>query len=301
MGTTKNPSPKIKVPKNSQENRTLKEGLIEDDNDDIAYLNFQLIWPVSAMSLVSVFFMALAVSTMEVLPHLEGSPTAGVRVATYGRVATLCNNTNPFEDGMYPSILRQAEMKVTVNVFFRVSVCVPMAIRIFLAMVIRNSFRDEYLCATKSDFLWFLNELTTVLSAVEALCLALFSIITIRFDYPDVYRYSFCTFIFSTIMHMYLRTILSFTTTENTIKLLDKISMSVKCVSAIIFSWMASQFFYFHQDFIGHVTCHGYVHYWNAINEYCLILAYLFFNLTFIIDIRDLRFICYPRTSSGEC
>lgn len=35
---------KVKIPKNSTENRLLKDGLIEDDNEDIAYLNFRLIW-----------------------------------------------------------------------------------------------------------------------------------------------------------------------------------------------------------------------------------------------------------------
>lgn len=35
---------KIKRPKSSKENQSLKEGLIENDNEDIAYLNFRLIW-----------------------------------------------------------------------------------------------------------------------------------------------------------------------------------------------------------------------------------------------------------------
>ena len=34
----------IKVPKNKAEERELKHGLVEDDNEDIAYLNFRLIW-----------------------------------------------------------------------------------------------------------------------------------------------------------------------------------------------------------------------------------------------------------------
>jgi hypothetical protein len=36
--------PNIKVPKNSHDKRLLKKGFIEDDNEDIAYLNFKLIW-----------------------------------------------------------------------------------------------------------------------------------------------------------------------------------------------------------------------------------------------------------------
>jgi hypothetical protein len=36
--------PGVKIPTNKHENRALKAGLDEDDNEDIAYLNFRLIW-----------------------------------------------------------------------------------------------------------------------------------------------------------------------------------------------------------------------------------------------------------------
>lgn len=42
---------------------------------------------------------------------------------------------------MYPSLLRQVEMKVLTNIFFRIAVCVPMAMRIFIALIIRNNVR----------------------------------------------------------------------------------------------------------------------------------------------------------------
>lgn len=34
----------VKVPSDKRENRALKAGHEEDDNEDIAYLNFALIW-----------------------------------------------------------------------------------------------------------------------------------------------------------------------------------------------------------------------------------------------------------------
>lgn len=34
----------VKKPGSLREKRKLKEGLVEDDNEDIAYLNFRLIW-----------------------------------------------------------------------------------------------------------------------------------------------------------------------------------------------------------------------------------------------------------------
>lgn len=36
--------PDIIVPSNSYQNRVLKAGLEEDDNEDIAYLNIRLLW-----------------------------------------------------------------------------------------------------------------------------------------------------------------------------------------------------------------------------------------------------------------
>jgi len=41
---------------------------------------------------------------------------------------------------MWPSFLRQVELKVLSNVCFRVSVCVPMAVRIFVSFIIRLEF-----------------------------------------------------------------------------------------------------------------------------------------------------------------
>jgi hypothetical protein len=45
--------PSVKTPRDSLENRALKEAanFEEDDNEDIAYLNFRLIWSVTMNSL----------------------------------------------------------------------------------------------------------------------------------------------------------------------------------------------------------------------------------------------------------
>lgn len=84
---------------------------------------------------------------------------------------------------MYPSILRQVEMKVLTNIFFRVAVCVPMAVRIFVALVIRNNVRnDEF--TMRNDVFRIFNEIAGIAAIIEVLSLGLFAIITIRFDYP---------------------------------------------------------------------------------------------------------------------
>jgi hypothetical protein len=44
--------PGVKVPSNKYENRILKAGLEEDDNEDIAYLNIRLLWLVLSNNLI---------------------------------------------------------------------------------------------------------------------------------------------------------------------------------------------------------------------------------------------------------
>jgi hypothetical protein len=39
----------------------------------------------------------------------------------------------------------------------------------------------------------------------------------------------------------------------------------------------------------------------DALTEYAAIVAYAVFHLAQLVDIRDIRFICYPRTCGGEC
>jgi ABC-type sugar transport system permease subunit len=89
----------------------------------------------------------------------------------------------PREEGMYPSILRQVEIKVLVNVFFRVAVCVPMAIHIFVALVVRGNLRsDEF--AMRNDVFRIFTNIACIAEIIESLSLGLFAIIHIRFDFP---------------------------------------------------------------------------------------------------------------------
>uniref|UniRef100_A0A1I7Y518 G_PROTEIN_RECEP_F1_2 domain-containing protein n=1 Tax=Steinernema glaseri TaxID=37863 RepID=A0A1I7Y518_9BILA len=83
--------------------------------------------------------------------------------------------------------------------------------------------------------------------------------------------------------------------------LLAKISLLVKLVSFVAFCITAPNFLRFHQSFITSWGCHGYVPEMEALNEYFMFLAYLLFHSSKLIDIRSVRFICFPRTCSGEC
>ncbi|KAI6215459.1 hypothetical protein M3Y94_00387300 [Aphelenchoides besseyi] len=291
--------PGVKVPSNKLENRALKAGHEEDDNEDIAYLNFRLIWPVALTTALSVLFLAIAIGTMEALPHVAFERFALNQLFyMYGKFRGFCNNTIPYEEGMYPSILRQVEMKVLTNIFFRVAVCVPMAVRIFVALVIRNNVRmDEF--TMRHDVFRIFNEIAGVAAIIEVLSLGLFAIVTIRFDFPELYRLAFNCFIICVTIYMYMRTLLSLVPQSN--EFLDNISLIVKFLCTLSFSWTASKFYETHQAFINDPGCHGYVSQKDAVTEYIALGSYFIFHLTQLIDIRDIRFICYPRTCSGEC
>uniref|UniRef100_A0A914Z207 Uncharacterized protein n=1 Tax=Panagrolaimus superbus TaxID=310955 RepID=A0A914Z207_9BILA len=85
------PQQRIKIPKNKIEERELKNGLLEDDNEDIAYLNFKIIWPVGICSAVSVIFLALSLAFMEKINHYTDNRFALNQIwLTYGKLLTLC-------------------------------------------------------------------------------------------------------------------------------------------------------------------------------------------------------------------
>jgi hypothetical protein len=108
--------PGVKIPTNKNENRALKAGLDEDDNEDIAYLNFRLIWcvliftrnfihmssnfilnnatfrPVGFSTFLSLVFLGIAIGTMEALPHVAFERFALNQLFyTYGKFRGFCN------------------------------------------------------------------------------------------------------------------------------------------------------------------------------------------------------------------
>nr|CAD2156804.1 unnamed protein product [Meloidogyne enterolobii] len=296
-----NTSKNIKVPKNAKENQEIKEAanFVEDDNEDIAYLNIPLIWPIAGFSAFSFIFFVAAFAFMELIEHLSFERFAlNQLLYTYGKTLGFCNNTIPYERGMWPSFLRQVELKVLSNVCFRVSVCVPMAVRIFVSFIIRNSYRDYQLVLSNPLMQW-MNELSAPIAIVEIFSLGLFSIITIRFDYPYLHESMFGTFIFSSTMHMFIRTILTFC--KDHLEQVDLCAGTGRLLCCLLYAWTSSQLFQTHQMFIHMPGCHGYVRPSEAITEYIAIFSYGFFSLLQLVDIRNVRFICYPRTCSGEC
>ncbi|KAI1709659.1 hypothetical protein DdX_11047 [Ditylenchus destructor] len=271
----------------------------EDDNEDIAYLNFRLIWPLGVISALSVGFFLLAFASMEWMEHRVFELFAVNKIAVnYGKTPWVCNDTIPYYKGMWPSFLRQVEMKVLTNIFLRVAVCVPMTIRIFVAWCARKSIMEHRLTQI-NKFVAFLNDLAGAIVVAEVLSLSFIVMVTIRFDYPTFYKYAFAVFIVSSSGYMLLRTILSLTSDEN--EVIERLGAAIRLVSTIIFLWTIPQVFHTHLTFVNKVGCHGYFSKPEAVTEYIAILSYLCFNLTHLIEMRDMRFICYPKTCSGEC
>jgi len=229
------------------------------------------------VSVFSMFFFLLACVSAEWINHLSFERFAlNQLLFSYGKTKGFCNNTFPYEQGMWPSFLRQVEMKVLTNVFFRVAVCVPMAVRIFVGLCIRNQTREQP--ATRENiFFYYFHENSGMILVTEVLSLGLFSIVTIRFDYPEFYDVMFGVFVASSTAYMFLRTILSFLPERGDVsggkglmisldppiifQTLDQMATLIKLLSTILFAWTASQVFQNHQAFIQQTGCHGYGQY----------------------------------------
>uniref|UniRef100_A0A1I7T954 Post-GPI attachment to proteins factor 2-like n=1 Tax=Caenorhabditis tropicalis TaxID=1561998 RepID=A0A1I7T954_9PELO len=217
----------IRIPRNTVENRRLKYGHTEDDNSDIAYLNFPVLVPSLFFTVLSMTCFIGAIITSlrtDYIPD-ERELIRGY-VIEYGSSRFRCNTTIPFPSDGLPSILNLFELNVIGNVLFRYSVCIPIVIRVFNALTIRNLLRHEY--ATKFTSLHkVMADSMPIFTFVEAFMMALFSIVTVHEDFP------------------------------------------------------VPQLF--------------------ALMEYVIIAAYAIFHLSFLIDIRNISFICFPRSASGEC
>jgi hypothetical protein len=137
-------------------------------------------------------------STMEILPHVAFDQFKLKQLFySWGQFRAFCNVSQynflfkqrrfkvkfEYEKGMYPSILRQVEIKVLMNIFFRIAFCVPMSAHIFTAVVARNNIKLDEFVMRKKFFRGF-NDLGCVARIIECLSLGIIGIINIRMDYP---------------------------------------------------------------------------------------------------------------------
>uniref|UniRef100_A0A1I7X781 Aa_trans domain-containing protein n=1 Tax=Heterorhabditis bacteriophora TaxID=37862 RepID=A0A1I7X781_HETBA len=293
--------PNIEVPRTKAENRNLKIGHIEDNNEDISYFNFPLLWPTVVFTGSSLLFFGLAVTISlrtDYIPSKE-QLTRGF-IVHYGASKFRCNTSLPFPSDGLPSMLNLFELNVIGNVFFRFCVCIPMVVRIFVSFCLRSILCVEY--EDNYSFVYrFCNDLMPIFTGIEVLTMALFSIITVHNDFAEVNRYCKLMFTIITSVNMLITTALTFSFGRNSEEKLDSLSVSIKLVSSIIFCYLSPQYIQQHQTSITFPICHSYLPRMYALMEYCMIGAYATFHLTSLIDIRYVSFMCYPRTCSGEC
>ncbi|CAI4230548.1 unnamed protein product [Auanema sp. JU1783] len=297
----KPPQPQVKVPSNLRESRQLKEGHVEDNNEDIAYFNIKVIYPALFFTILSLTAFTIAVCgslyTDYKPPRWLLKRGFGVK---YGSSIFHCNSTVKIRWNDMPSVLNMFEVNVVGNVLFRIAVCLPMVVRIFLVSVWRKVLYMEY-----EDGLNFLykacNDLIPILTAVEVFALALFSIITLHMDFPHVNRFCKVVFVITAVTNVFMISIVSFAHGRTATKKIETFAIAVKLVCCVSFCYTAPQFFQQHVGTLIYPLCHSYVPRAQALTEYVMIASYGLFHLTTLIDIRDVSFMCYPRTCSGEC
>ncbi|CAI5444993.1 unnamed protein product [Caenorhabditis angaria] len=291
----------IRVPKNSTENRRLKYGHAEDDNSDIAYLNFSILIPSILFTTISVacFIAAVAFSLKtDYLPN-EQELARGF-IVSYGSSRFRCNNTLPIPSNGLPSILNLFELNVIGNVLFRYSTCIPIIIRIFHSFTIKNLVQHDF-GAEFSSVHKLLADSMPMFCGLEALTLALFSIITVHEDFPEANRLFKIIFSMSSIVNMLSTTIVIFPFSSKSPAKIDNFSICLKICATFLYSYFMPQYIQYHQASITFPICHSYLPRAFAYMEYTIILSYAIFHLSTLIDLRHISFICYPRSSSGEC
>ncbi|CAL2037109.1 hypothetical protein CAEBREN_00100 [Caenorhabditis brenneri] len=291
----------IRVPRNTTENRRLKYGHAEDDNSDIAYLNFPVLVPSILFSVISMGCFIGAILTSLKTDYIpdERELIRGY-VIEYGSSRFRCNSTIPFPADGLPSILNLFELNVIGNVLFRYAVCIPIVIRVFNALTIRNLLRHEY--STKFSSLHkVMADSMPIFTFVEALMMALFSIVTVHEDFPEANRFFKIVFAMSSVVNMLTTTTVMFAFSSNSESKWDTTSMIMKLISVVIYVYFMPQYIQYHQSSITFPICHSYMPQLFALMEYAIIIAYATFHLSFLIDIRNISFICFPRSASGEC
>uniref|UniRef100_A0A8R1DNI5 CWH43-like N-terminal domain-containing protein n=2 Tax=Caenorhabditis japonica TaxID=281687 RepID=A0A8R1DNI5_CAEJA len=172
--------------------------------------------------------------------------------------------------------------------------------RIFNAITVRNLLRQEYgwkftnLHKVMADSI-------PVFTALETLMMALFSIVTVHEDFPEANRFFKVVFAMGSVVNMLATTIVMFQFSSNTESTWDTFSISLKVLCLFVYAYFMPQYIQFHQSTLTFPICHSYMPHLFAMMEYAIIVAYALFHLSFLIDLRHVSFICFPRSSSGEC
>ncbi|KAK6030240.1 hypothetical protein OSTOST_03633 [Ostertagia ostertagi] len=251
----------FKVPKSKEENRILKQGYTDDNNEHLAYFNFRIIWPTLALTIsIYAFFIIGVVGSLitDDLPNpLELRRAFWTR---YGSLRFRCNSTVPFPKDGLPSVLNLFELDVAGNVMFRICACLPVAVRLFVvhcrsAQLFRELIRADFVSSSVVHNL--MNEAAFALSVVEFFTMAVFSVVTIRKDSIVLNRYCKVTAIAASA-NMLITSAVMVAHKRSSAKRLDSISMVMKALSTMAFCYVSPQYFQRHHANISFQMCHSY-------------------------------------------
>lgn len=291
---------RIKKPRSRDENRLLKVGFVDDNNEHLSYFTFSIIWPAAACAVFSVLlFLAATLGSL----YTDYVPTEmELKRSFFGRYGTSyyqCNSTLPLPKNAVPSILNLFEINVIGNVMFRLCVCIPMVIRIFISNCHSMILRSEYELV---PFFYRVSvEVLPLLTFLEVLALSLFSIVTVHFDFAELNRFCKIVFVMTAGMNMVITSAVQYSYSKSSKERLDHLSAGIKISAACVFCYLAPQYFQHNHSVISFPICSSLVPRVYAAMECMMIVAYAAFHLTSLIDIRHITFLCYPRTCSGEC
>ncbi|KAM3724806.1 Uncharacterized protein ACO02O_07922 [Dirofilaria immitis] len=276
----------------------------EDINDDLSYLNCNLLIPsviFAAISLTTILIGSILGHFYDIKRREDGNIPSWLFAS--GWYSKYCTNftTTMIPDWYLPSILRLIELTVQANVSFRIATCIPTSLRLFQSYL--NTTVNARFCPDTKEWLWYrwCNSIVPILLLFEISFCTLFSINTIRQDYQTLYKISFNLFIITALLHMITCTATTVYRCNRKFETIDKISMIIKLLCLIAFGIISPHVAVFHNAFINSPACHYYVPLYQALFEYILIISNALFHLTTITDTRNISFLIYPRTCSGEC
>uniref|UniRef100_A0A0N5AF00 Frag1/DRAM/Sfk1 n=1 Tax=Syphacia muris TaxID=451379 RepID=A0A0N5AF00_9BILA len=280
-----------------------KLGYVDNMSDALAYVNFPLLIPGAVTAVLSVLFVVLATVMAYYSEQQRFTDHTMTRWLSNGGGGVKFRNEcmtvyKHLPKNSLPSLLGLYEVTAIGNTLFRVATCIPVAIRVFLSIA-RRSLSLLYQ-PNSLQLRIFLNA-SILFGFVEMISAALLSIMTIRQDFPNAHRQALVTFAISAALHMVFETVSQFYKDVTQFEKADRISAMLKVIAMAAFLLAAPEFVHSHQLYSYKLPCHAYIPSYSALCEYVVFIAVTVFHTTALIDNRDLRIVCYPRTASGEC
>uniref|UniRef100_A0AC35GU46 Transmembrane protein n=1 Tax=Panagrolaimus sp. PS1159 TaxID=55785 RepID=A0AC35GU46_9BILA len=216
------------------------------NKDDMPFFYISILWPAGFLTIISVVFLGLAFIYLNNTDYNTGWKSDGINYFhSFGKKYFTCIDNMPYEDGMWPSFLRQLQLSYWANIYFRISIMTPMPLRIFFAFILRSHKKSEN---------------------------------------PQI----------NSFIYMFLLTLTMVVSVKKNQKFIEFVSIIAKLIGIVTYCYCLLTVFPTHLKFINNIQCHAYVNKNEAIQEYILISAYLLFHLTLLIDIRKVKFLCYP-------